>query len=161
MLNSKSLVASLAVAAIALLGVSQSAVAQTNLTDDTQLLISELQTDKRAIVLKGLDLTDAQVKAFTPIYDKFQADRKKQYERGADLLNKYASNYDSMTDDAAGSILKDWLKLREDQQSLIKEYAKKFGNVLPKTKVLRFVQIENKLNALADFQAARVVPLAQ
>jgi hypothetical protein len=66
-----------------------------------------------------------------------------------------------MTDDAAAGILKDWLNLKEDQQSLLKDYAKKFSSVLPKTKVLRFVQIENKLNALTDFQAARVVPLAQ
>jgi len=161
MLKKTSLFASAAVAALALLGTGESALAQTSLNDDTQLLISQLQTDKRAIVLKGLELTDDQVKAFTPLYDKFQAERKKQYERGADLLNKYASNYDTMTDDAAAGILKDWLNLKEDQLSLLKDYAKKFSSVLPKTKVLRFVQIENKLNALTDFQAARVVPLAQ
>ena len=161
MLKKKSLGAALAVAALAWLGMGEAALAQTSLNDDTQLLISQLQTDKRAIVLKGLELTDDQVKAFTPLYDKFQAERKKQYERGADLLNKYASNYDTMTDDAAAGILKDWLNLKEDQLSLLKDYAKKFSSVLPKTKVLRFVQIENKLNALTDFQAARVVPLAQ
>lgn len=161
MLKKKSLVAAVALAALAWLGMGESALAQTSLNDDTQLLISQVQTDKRAVVLKGLELTDDQVKAFTPIYDKFQAERKKQYERGADLLNKYASNYDTMTDDAAAGILKDWLNLKEDQLSLLKDYAKKFGSVLPKTKVLRFVQIENKLNALTDFQAARVVPLAQ
>jgi hypothetical protein len=161
MLKKTSLFASAAVAALALLGTGESALAQTSLNDDTQLLISQLQTDKRAIMLKGLELTDDQVKAFSPIYDKFQAERKQQYERGADLLNKYASNYDSMTDDAAADILKDWFKLKGDQQSLLKDYSKKFSSVLPKTKVLRFVQIENKLNALTDFQAARVVPLAQ
>jgi hypothetical protein len=161
MLMKKSRVAAVAVAALALLGGGESALAQTSLNDDTQMLISQVQTDTRAIVLKGLALTDDQVKAFSPIYDKYEADRKKQYERGADLLNKYASNYDTMTDDAAAGILKDWLNLREDKLKLLKEYSKKFGGVLPKTKVLRFVQIENKLNALADFQAARVVPLAQ
>jgi hypothetical protein len=161
MLKKTSLIASVALAAVALLGTGESALGQTSLNDDTQLLIGQLQTDKRAIVFKGLDLTDEQVKAFTPIYDKYQADRKVLYERGADLLNKYASNYDTMTDAAAADILKDWLKLKQDQLSLVKDYAKKFGHVIPQTKVLRFVQIENKINALTDFQAARVVPLAQ
>jgi hypothetical protein len=30
---------------------------------------------------------------------------------------------------------------------------------LPPSKVLRWVQVENKLNALLDFEAAKIVPL--
>jgi hypothetical protein len=161
MFKNKSVFALAAVAALTLIGPAQSAQAQTSLNDDTQLLISQIQTDKRAVVLTGLDLSDAQVKAFTPIYDEYQADRKAIYERGVDLLNKYASNYGSMTNDAAKEILKDWFKLEADKQSLLKSYAKKFGRVLPETKVLRFVQIENKLNTLMDVQAARIVPLTK
>jgi hypothetical protein len=161
MFKNKSLFALAAVAALTLIGPAQSAQAQTSLNDDTQLLISQIQTDKRAVVMTGLDLSDEQVKAFTPIYDKYQVERKAIYERGVDLLNKYASNYGSMTNDAAKEILKDWFKLEEDKQSLLKSYAKKFGRVLPETKVLRFVQIENKLNTLMDVQAARIVPLTK
>jgi len=101
------------------------------------------------------------VRGFTPIYDKYQTERKALYERGVDLLNKYAANYGSMTDDAAKGIIKDWFKLEDDKLSLLKDYAKKFGKVLPQTKVARFVQIENKLNTLMDMQAARIVPLAK
>jgi len=61
----------IAVAAFASLGAGLPASAQTaNTVDDTQVLISQIQTDKRAIVLKTLELTDAQVAAFTPIYDQ-------------------------------------------------------------------------------------------
>jgi hypothetical protein len=161
MIKNKSLFALAAVAALALIGPAQSAQAQTSLNDDTQLLISQIQTDKRAVMLAGLDLTDDQVRGFTPIYDKYQTERKALYERGVDLLNKYAANYGSMTDDAAKGIMKDWFKLEDDKLSLLKDYAKKFGKVLPQTKVARFVQIENKLNTLMDMQAARIVPLAK
>ena len=162
MFKNRTLFAAAAVAALTLVSPVQSALAQTTSpNDDTQLLISQIQADKRTVVLQAMNLTDAEVKAFTPIYDEYQRDRKAIFERSGDLLNKYASNYDTMTDDAAKSILKDWLKIKDDQQALIRSYSKKFSKVLPATKVLRWVQIENKLESVLAVEAARIVPLTK
>jgi len=132
-----------------------------NLNDDTQLLLSQIQADKAAVVLKSLELTDPEARAFTPVYDEYQKERKEIAQRQIAELNKFASNYGSMTDKAAGEILKNWFKIQEDKNDLVKKYAKKFEHVLPKTKVLRFVQVENKLETVVDLQAARVIPLAK
>jgi hypothetical protein len=129
--------------------------------DEQQQLIAQVQADKRTVVLKSMALDDAQVRAFTPIYDKYQAERKELMQRGVDLLNLYASNYDSMTDDAAKKIMKDWFKLQDDKVDLVKDYAKQFGRVLPAAKVIRFVQIENKLDVLLQLSAVANVPLAK
>ena len=151
-----------ALAVTALVALASPVVSQAQSTvDDQQQLLAQIQSDKRAIVLKTMNLDDEQVRAFTPVYDAYQADRKKLADRGVELLNSYASNYDSMTDDAAKGILKDWLKLQDDETSLTREYAKKMAKVLPPTKVLRFVQIENKLNAILRLPAVRGVPLVQ
>ena len=98
-------------AACAALGAPFAATAQST-HDEQQQLIAQIQTDKRAIVLKTLALDDAQVQAFTSIYDNYQVERKKLFDRAADLLDLYASNYESMTDDAARQILKDWFRCR-------------------------------------------------
>ena len=132
-----------------------------NLNDDTQMLLSQIQADKAAVVLKSLELTDPEARAFTPIYDEYQKERKEIAQRQIAELNKFASNYGSMTDKAAGEILKSWFKIQEDKNDLVEKYAKKFDHVLPKTKVLRFVQVENKLETVVDLQAARVIPLAK
>jgi len=129
--------------------------------DDTQQLIAQIQSDKRAIVLKSMELDDAQVTAFTPIYDAYQAKRKVLMQRGVDLVNAYASNYGSMTDDAAKKLLKDWFALVDDENELVQGTAKKMGKVLPASKVVRFVQIENKLNTVMRLPAVRAIPLAQ
>lgn len=129
--------------------------------DEQQQLLAQIQTDRRAVVLKTMALDDAQVGAFTKVYDAYQADRKKLADRAVELLNLYASNYESMTDDAAGKILKDWFALQDDQNKLMKEYAKRMGRELPEATVLRFVQIENKLDAILRLPAVRGVPLAQ
>lgn len=148
--------------AMAALGAAGAAFAQTSSTqDDTEVLIGQIQADKRAVVLKTLELSDAQIAAFTPIYDEYQRENKALLGRGSDLVNKFAANYGSMTDDAAKAILKDWFKLRDDRVALMRKYAKKFQRVLPATKVLQWVQVENKLNLILDVQAARIIPIAQ
>ena len=129
--------------------------------DEQQQLLAQIQTDKRAIVLKTLALDDAQVQAFTPIYDRYQVERKKLFDRAADLLDLYASNYESMTDDAARKVLKDWFSLQGDEVALTRRYAKQFEKVLPPAKVVRFVQIENKLDTLLKLKAVANIPLAR
>ena len=152
----------LALAATALLSVAAPFAAQAQSTyDDTQQLLAQIQADKRAVVLKAMALDDAQLTAFTPIYDAYQADRKQLMQRGVDLVNAYSSNYDSMTDDAAKGLLKDWFKLQEDEHALVKGTAKKLDKVLPTAKVLRFVQVENKLNTLLRLPSIQGIPLAK
>jgi hypothetical protein len=152
-------------AAVASLGAAAGALAQSsgtvNMSDQEQLLVSRIQTDKRAIVLSTLELTDAEVVAFTPIYDKYQAEMKKVFTRSSEILNKYASNYDSMTDGAAEDILDEAFEVREDRNEILKDYANRLGKKLPATKVLRWVQIESKLNTLLDWQMAQIIPLAR
>src|SRR5262245_54200586 len=153
----------LALAASVLL-FGNTAYAQTqspNTNDDAQMLLSQIAADKAAVVLHSLELTDPEARAFTPIYDEYQKERKAIGERQIATLNKFASNYGSMTEDAAGDILKEWFKIQEDKNDLVRKYSKRFDNVIPRTKVLRFVQVENKLETLIDMQAARVVPLAK
>lgn len=149
--------------AAAMLAVATSAAAQTggDMTEQDQQLIRRVQADRRAVVLPAMNLTGEETAVFTPIYNEYQAAMKEQYKRGAELLNKYASNYDSMTDDAAKDILKEVFEQREERADILKKYAKRMSGKLPATKVLRFVQIENKLNALLDWQAAQVIPLVR
>jgi ferritin len=152
----------LALAATVILSSATPLLAQAQSSyDEQQQLIAQIQTDKRAVVLKAMALDDTQLAAFMPIYDKYQAERKLIMQRGADLLSAFASNYDSMTDDAAQGLLKDWFKLQDDEAKLVRDTAKKLDKVLPSTKVLRFVQVENKLNTLLRLPALQGVPLAQ
>ena len=153
----------LAAAAVAALGFQHSVPAQTTGSsyDDTQVLLAQIQSDRRAIALAGLGLSDAETSKFIPIYDEYQREQKALAEKSIDVINKFAANYDSMTDDAAKTIMKDWFKVQDDRVALMKKYTKKLEKHLPASKVMRWVQIENKMNALTSFEAARIVPLAQ
>jgi hypothetical protein len=152
----------IAFAALAALGVAEATLAQgANTRDDTELLISQIQTDKRAVVLSTLQLTDPQVQAFTPIYDDYQREMKDVFTRASAVIDKFAANYGSMTDAAAKDIMKDFFKVRDDRNDLVEKYAKKLQKELPATKVLQWVQVENKLNALLDVEAAAAIPISR
>ena len=152
----------IAFAAVAALGAAEATLAQaTNTRDDTELLISQIQTDKRAIVLSTLQLTDPQVQAFTPIYDEYQREMKDLMTRGSEIINKFAANYGAMTDDAAKDIMKDFFKLRDDRNAVLEKYSKRMQKALPPTKVLQWLQVENKLNALLDVEAAASIPISR
>jgi hypothetical protein len=153
----KSFVVMAALAACALAG----PVAAQSVNDENQVLLSQIQTDKRAIVLRGLELSESESAAFIPIFDEYQAEQKKIADRTVATLDKFAANYDSMTEDAARGILKDWIGIEDDRVGLLKKYVKKLEKALPAQKVLRFVQIENKLNTVLEMQAVRAVPLAK
>jgi len=152
----------IALTALAALGAAEASLAQAvNTRDQNELIISQIQTDKRAVVLSALQLTDTQVAAFTPIYDEYQREMKGVMTRGSDVINKFAANYGSMTDDAAKDIMKDFFKVRNERNALVEKYAKKLGRELPATKVLQWVQVENKLNTLLDAEAASIIPLSR
>jgi hypothetical protein len=126
----------------------------------TQELIKELQADKRTIMLETLALTPDQKAVFLPIYDEYQADMKVLYTEGTNLRNRlFVSDYGGITDDESKSLQKEFFKLRHDRLDLLEKYSRKLDNKLPETKVLQFVQVENKVQALLDVAAAASIPI--
>ena len=153
----------IALAGVAALGAIPMSFAQSSGANDlarTQEIISQLQADQRAVMLDTLALKPDQLAKFTPIYDEYQAERKKLYTDATQLLNRlWVADYGGMTDDESKSIQKAAFKLRHDRLSLLEKYAGKLDDKLPATKVFQFVQVENKIQALLDVAAAASIPI--
>jgi len=153
----------IALAGVTALGATQMSFAQTSGAEalaDTQVLISQLQADKRAIMLDTLALKPDQLAKFTPIYDEYQAELKKLYTEATKLNNRlFVADYGGMTDESSKAIIKEAFKLRHDRLNLLEKYTGKLEHQLPATKVFQFVQVENKTQALLDVAAAASVPI--
>ncbi|MBK7902950.1 MAG: hypothetical protein IPJ97_08340 [Proteobacteria bacterium] len=52
-----------------------------------------------------------------------------------------------------------FFKLRHDRLDLLEKYARKLDRKLPETKVVQFIQVENKIQALLDVAAAASIPI--
>jgi hypothetical protein len=151
-----------ALTAVAALGAAQTTLAQpkANLTDEAQVMIAQLQADKRAVMLATLDLNDQQLKVFTPIYDEYQAEMTKLLTAANNLGNRlFVADFGGMTDAESKAIMKEFFQLRGERLKLLEKYAGKLDRKLPHTKVFQFVQVENKIAALLDVAAAASVPI--
>jgi hypothetical protein len=135
------------------------AVAQDKPTDTMDILREKLRADKKLVVAAALDLTEAEGKAFWPVYNAYQSDMIQHYDRVSRLIGVFAKTYGSMTDEAAAKLLDEYLTLQTNQVALLRSYAPRFRRVLPAKKVAQLYQIENKMRALVDYEFAREIPL--
>jgi hypothetical protein len=137
------------------------AVAQDKPADSMDSLREQLRNDKRAVVASVLELTDSESKAFWPVYNAYQSDMVAHYDRLLKLLDTYAESYESLTDETATSLLKQYLALERDHVALLTSYLPRFQKVLPPRKVAKLYQVENKARALVNYELARGIPLAK
>lgn len=137
------------------------AVAQDKSTDTMQILREKVRADKKVLVLAALELTDAEAKAFWPVYNAYQSDMIVHYDRVEKLLTEYVAARETMTDDTATQLLGEFLALETSHAALWTGYLPRFQRVLPARKVARFYQVENKLRALLNYQLATDIPLVK
>ena len=154
----------LGIALLALAGIVVFTPATTVLAQvqhEVEVTRADIQADRQAIVAENLPMTEEQAKAFWPLYREYRAELAKTGDRLVALIEDYAKNMDSMTDERAKTMLDELFAIRTEETKIMTSWAKKFHKVLPATKVARFYQIENKLNAIVGLEIAGVVPLVE
>jgi len=138
-----------------------SVLAQGGSNANMEILAEKVKADKKLVVAMNLNLSDAEAEAFWPVYNSYQADLEKVYQRLGQLVSDYADAYNSgsISNDTAGKLIKEWLQAEADEMKLRVANVKKLAKVLPAKKVMRYLQIENKIRALIRFGLAAEVPL--
>ncbi len=127
--------------------------------DNMELVKQKVRTDKKLFIAENMELTEAQAEAFWPVYEKYQAELEKSFDRMAKLIEKYADNYETLTDEMAKKIVNEWFEIEEKELKLRSSYLPKFRKVLPEIKVARYFQLESKITAIVDYAMAANIPL--
>lgn len=137
------------------------ASAQDKPASNMEILRQKIKADKKLVVAANMNLTEAEAKGFWPVYEAYQVDLDKLNERLAKLILQYADLYqkNTLTDEAAKSLLDEALAIEQAEVSLKQSYVPKLSAVLPTTKVARYLQIENKIRALIKYDLAGGIPL--
>jgi len=132
-------------------------------TEDLNLTREVIQIKRKAIVALNMGLSDYESKAFWPVYDEYWVEMKKLGDREVALISDFAKNYvyESMTNQKAKEMQQEWMSIKKHTVKLQEKYAKRFRKVLPEKKVLRYFQIENKLDLIIDSELSAQIPLAR
>ena len=135
--------------------------AQQSVKADEQIVIKQVQTDRRAILSANLGLTEEESRVFWPIYDQYEQDMKKITDQRLAMLDQYAAKYDTLTDADADGLLKTRFKLDEQSTAIKVKYAKKIQKALPSTKALRYVQLQDRIDNVIAGEMLSLIPMAQ
>ena len=142
------------------------APAQTNpefadLNDTIEMVRSVAALERRNVLRANLGLTMEESAEFWPIYDEYDIDKKRINDRLVKIITDYAAEQENLSDKLAKSMVDDWFKVQNDLLKLKKSYLRKFRRVLEPKTVMRFYQIDNKLDVIANVRLAQGIPLVE
>ena len=131
-----------------------------NLQAYAELLRSDLRTQPIAIITEVLGVTDAEDKAFWPIYRQYDLEMSKLGDERVAMIEEYANNYAKMTDAISEKLAARALDLETRRQALKGKCYESVKKALSPTTALRFLQVEHQLQLLVDLQIAASLPIA-
>ena len=154
---------SLALAAAMMIWVVTPVMAQDKPADNMQILRDKIKADKKLVVAANMDLTESEAKGFWPVYEEYQKDLTSINQRIGKLIESYAADYraNTLTDEKAKVLTEELVAIEHIDGALQQSYVKKLEMVLPPKKVLRYLQIENKIRAAVKYELAGSIPVVQ
>jgi len=150
--------------AIALLVTALSPLVQaqdSGLATDEQILLKQVNTDKKAVYAQNLGLTEEESAKFWPLYDEYEAKVKPLQDRLLANINAFATKYDTLTDEEAAAILKEKMAIEKEREALKQKYTTKIAKALPEKKALRYAQLETRIQLMLGRDIYNMIPLAR
>jgi len=126
-----------------------------------QLLRSDVNTSKRAIIKESMQLDEKQAEAFWPLYNQYDVEQRKLGDQKLALIQDYARDFMSMTDAKADQLAQRALNLDDQRMALRRKYYDQFKKALPAVLVVRFFQLENQIQMIIDLQIAANLPIME
>ena len=167
-MNFRSKLASIAPAALAaalLLGTPVAGQAQELSIDQIKTIIeaarSEMRASREALVGANLELTSAEADKFWPLYREFNTKKAALGDERLKIIMDYAEAYPDVSDAVAKDLVDRSVKNSKSVDKLRYNYIGKFGKVLPAAKLMRFLQIESRIDNLIDLQIQQSIPVVE
>ena len=120
-----------------------------------------LQRQRNDLVSQFMNLNLKEVGAFLPVYEAYRTEMGKIGDRTQRLIIDYAKNQDNLSDQKALAMLDESLKIKEAELELRRKYVEEFKKVIPPKKVVRFFQVDNKFDAIVNYNLAGSIPLVE
>jgi hypothetical protein len=125
----------------------------------TQALV---QSEFRQILQEEMLFTDEERAAFWPLYERYSAEKRLINDKYLANLIEYVDRYygGDLTDEHASRLMNSYFDVQLAILDKRRGYVARFGEFLSPIKVMRFYQLENKVNAEINAALALAIPLA-
>ncbi len=156
----------LAVIATGTMSAQQAAVTDaetkdTNLRAYVELLRSDVRAQKVAFITELMEFTDAEDKAFWPIYREYDVELSRINDERVSGIEEYSRNYDKVSDALADKLAIKALELESRRTALKEKYYTRLKSALSPKTAARFLQVENQLLMIIDLQISAALPIVK
>lgn len=138
-------------------------LAQNPVTADAQRNVNisrKMIDDKRNTqIAMFMNFTQQEKEKFWPLYRDYRKAMAAVGDKRLAVIVDYANNVDNMTDSLARQLLDRTFKIDKEFIRTKESYVKKFRRILPDIKVVRLMQLENRMDIAVDMKVAEGIPL--
>ncbi|MCP9200744.1 hypothetical protein MKO06_12555 [Gramella sp. GC03-9] len=119
--------------------------------EEVEYIQSIFGMEKRAAVKEMMTLS-SNSDGFWKLYDEYEVERKDLGKERISLLEKYANNYDNMSNENVDQLIRESMDLSTKTDKLINKYYKKIKNEAGSVPAAQFYQLEHYL--LSEIRAS-------
>lgn len=130
---------------------------QTN-SEEIDLVQAAFGMEKKVVVANFVQLNEFQEAPFWLLYEQYEVARKENGKKRIQLLEQYAAQYNTMTDEQAEEWMKEVIKLSAATEKLIVTYYKKIKKDTSPIVATQFYQIENYILTAIRMEILEAVP---
>jgi hypothetical protein len=146
--------------ALTLVGLAALAAKAQNVKETLDMTRQAVESQRRILVAGALPMTMTEEKAFWPLYDDYEKQRADIDERANRLVADFVGTAAGLSDKQAKAMLAEALDVDDRRLELRRDFMGRMGKAIPPRKLVRFFQIENKLDAEVRADISRQIPLA-
>ncbi|WP_047286485.1 hypothetical protein [Pseudomonas protegens] len=123
--------------------------------------IEAINYKRKRVVESNMGLESQQAEAFWPIYARYRNEMESLNKDSFELLLEYARAYGSgaVTNEDASKIIKVYKTLQVKRQILLNRYIDEVTEKLSAVTAMRFLQIEEQLDAVEMLETGQRIPL--
>lgn len=128
-------------------------------TDTTKFDIDHFLAEKKALIEENLPLTEQEKQVFWPLYDNYMEELVKLLKRRIVLNKEFMSEQKTITDKQARAIIDEHFSIVSESVKVKKSMSAKLLKKIPDTKILKFFQMEEKIEAAYFYFLSEHIPL--
>lgn len=128
-------------------------------TDEVALLQSVYGMQKRDIVAKYMEVSEAQSTTFWSLYEEYEVARKAIGTKRANNIMEYAKNYENITDENVAKMVKSSFEVNKEFNALWEKTYKKMVKALNAKTAAKFYQLELYLETMVRTELSENIPM--
>lgn len=128
---------------------------------DFELMRSDIRTKKATLIADRMKFTDQEAAAFWPVYRQYETDLAAINDKKVSIMKDYVNHHQSLNDKQAKQLAEDVFDVDQKTLDLRTKCFGALEKVLPGKTIVRWLQLERRLQLLVDAQLSKDLPVIQ